>query len=63
LLIDLLDPAFGMSGEKAPEKPEGLAWGPRLADGRRLLMVCFDNDFDPARESIFVAFAIDGLDR
>ncbi|MFN7730477.1 MAG: esterase-like activity of phytase family protein [Pirellula sp.] len=63
LLIDLLAPAFGLSGEKAPEKPEGLAWGPRLADGRRLLMVCFDNDFDPARESIFVAFAIAGLDR
>lgn len=63
LLIDLLDPAFGLSGENAPEKPEGLAWGPRLADGRRVLMVSFDNDFDPARESIFVAFAIAGLDR
>jgi len=45
LLIDLLAPEFGMSGELAPEKPEGLAWGPTLPNGQRLLIVCFDNDF------------------
>ncbi len=61
LLIDLLDPEYGMSGATAPEKPEGLTWGPRLADGRRLLLVCFDNDFEPTMDTIIAAFAIDGL--
>lgn len=59
LLIDLLDPRYGFHGGNAPEKPEGLAWGPKLSDGRRLLMVCFDNDFEPANSTIFAAFAVD----
>jgi len=58
ILIDLLNPEFGMSGERAPEKPEGLAWGPTLPSGQRVLIVCFDNDFDPSRHSIFAAFAV-----
>jgi hypothetical protein len=58
LLIDLLDPAYGFSGANAPEKPEGIAWGPKLADGRRLLVICFDNDFEPEIPTIFVAFAV-----
>jgi hypothetical protein len=32
-----------------------------MADGRRLLVVCFDNDFEEARQSILAAFAIQGL--
>lgn len=59
LLIDLLDPRYGFHGVNAPEKPEGLAWGPKLSDGRRVLMVCFDNDFEPANSTIFAAFAVD----
>lgn len=59
LLIDLLDPRYGFHGANAPEKPEGLAWGPKLEDGRRLLMVCFDNDFEPTNTTIFAAFAVD----
>lgn len=62
LLIDLLSPEVGLNGENAPEKPEGIAWGPRLEDGRRLLMICFDNDFEPEKETIFLAFAVAGLD-
>jgi hypothetical protein len=62
LLIDLLDPSYGMSGADAPEKPEGIAWGPRLPDQRRLLIVCFDNDFEPSKNTLFTAFAIAGLD-
>jgi hypothetical protein len=62
LLIDLMDTRFGMSGSMTPEKPEGLAWGPRLPDGRRLLMVSFDNDFEPQIDTILAAFAIKGLD-
>jgi hypothetical protein len=58
LLIDLLNPAYGFSGSQAPEKPEGITWGPMLDDGRRLLMVCFDNDFEPANPTIFAAFAV-----
>lgn len=58
LLIDLLDPAYEFSGPDAPEKPEGITWGPKLADGRRLLVVCFDNDFDPSKSTIFAAFAV-----
>ena len=58
LLIDLLNPAYGFAGSNAPEKPEGITWGPKLSDGRRLLMLCFDNDFEPANPTIFVAFAV-----
>jgi len=58
LLIDLLNPAYGFSGSNAPEKPEGITWGPKLPDGRRLLMLCFDNDFEPANPTIFAAFAV-----
>jgi hypothetical protein len=61
LLIDLMHPEYGLSGKSTPEKPEGLAWGPTYPDGSRLLVVCFDNDFDPSRESIIAAFRIDSL--
>ena len=58
LLIDLLDPKYGFKGPETPEKPEGITWGPSLPDGRRLLMLCFDNDFNPANPTIFAAFAV-----
>ena len=58
LLIDLLNPAYGFSGAAAPEKPEGITWGPKLPDGRRLLMLCFDNDFEPTKPTILAAFAV-----
>ncbi len=63
LLIDLRDERFGLGGDQTAEKPEGLCWGPELADGRRLLMVCVDNDFEVQRQCEFYAFAIklDGL--
>ncbi len=61
LCIDLLDERFGLGGEKAHEKPEGLCWGPKLPDGRRTLWVCCDNDFDPAIQSEIYCFAIAGL--
>lgn len=60
--LDLMEPRFGLSGSVTPEKPEGITWGPRLPDGRRLLMVSFDNDFEPQIDSILAAFAIQGLD-
>jgi hypothetical protein len=59
LLIDFLDPRFGLVGEKMPEKIEGLAFGPDLADGRQLLIVSIDNDFRPEVPNSFWAFAVD----
>lgn len=59
VLIDLLDSRFGLAGEKCPEKFEGLAFGPDLPDGRRLLLVTVDNDFVPTVPFRVLAFAID----
>jgi hypothetical protein len=60
--IDLLDPRFGLAGAGFPEKIEGLAFGPDLADGRHVLVVTTDNDFLPDRPSWFWVFAIDPLE-
>ena len=45
ILIDLLDPQYRLAGPSFPEKIEGLAFGPDLPDGRKLLLVTADNDF------------------
>lgn len=42
--LDLVDEKFGLVGKGMPEKIEGLAFGPRLEDGRRTLVVTVDND-------------------
>jgi hypothetical protein len=55
--IDLLDPSFKIPKRFSLEKPEGLAWGKDLSDGRRTLIVCFDNDFLSDQDSLFLAFA------
>lgn len=60
--INLLDPAFGLAGASFPEKIEGLAFGPNLPDGRHLLIVTNDNDFNANQDSKFFAFAIDHAD-
>ena len=54
--------AFGIAGPSAPEKVEGLAFGPDLADGRHLLVVTTDNDFVPTQPSLFFAFGVDASD-
>lgn len=59
LFLDLLDPRHGLAGEKSPEKVEGLAFGPPLPDGRRLLLIAVDNDFRADRPVLFHAFAFD----
>ena len=58
LLLDLLDPEFNLAGASFPEKIEGLAFGPDLFDGRHLLWVTNDNDFNSLRPSNFYAFAV-----
>jgi hypothetical protein len=56
--IDFLDPRYSLAGPKLAEKQEGLAWGPPLADGRKLLWICVDNDFKKGVPCQFYAFAI-----
>ncbi|WP_181408049.1 esterase-like activity of phytase family protein [Pararhizobium mangrovi] len=38
---------------------EGLALGPKLADGRRLMLICSDNNFNKHQKTIVAAFAVD----
>jgi len=49
-------------GENTPEKIEGLAFGPDLADGRHLLLVTNDNDFQAGKGNNIYAFAFDDQD-
>ncbi|MFO1027193.1 MAG: esterase-like activity of phytase family protein [Acetobacteraceae bacterium] len=60
-LLDLLDPSFGLAGDAFPEKIEGLAFGPDLADGRHILFVTSDNDFLDTPTHVY-AFAIGAAD-
>lgn len=62
LFLDLLAPKFGIAGDNCPEKFEGLAFGPDLPDGRRLLLVTADNDFVTEKPFRVYAFAIDKAD-
>ena len=58
LFINLLDPDLNLAGT-IPEKIEGLAWGPDLADGRHVLYVISDNDLNASLATQIYAFAID----
>lgn len=62
LWIDFLDPKFGLAGESFPEKPEGLAFGPTLADGSRTLLVAIDNDFESNQSSQIWVFRFQATD-
>ena len=56
--LDIL--AQGISA--IPEKIEGMAFGPDLTDGRRLLILSSDNDFSKTENTRFFAFAVDRAD-
>ena len=58
--IDLLDPRFGLAGAKMPEKIESLAFGPKLEDGRQLLLIVSDNDFNKHWPTKIFCFAVEG---
>ena len=46
-----------------PDNLEGMAFGPRLADGRRVLVLVADNNFNPfGQVNQVVALAVAGLD-
>ncbi len=59
LFLDMLAPQFGLDTPDLPDKIEGLAFGPDLADGRHLLLVTSDNDFSGKHATHIYAFAID----
>lgn len=59
LFLDMLDPMFQLKGPDFPEKIEGLAFGPDLEDGRRLLIVTADNDLIATAPFRVYAFAIE----
>ncbi len=58
LYLDLLDPKWGLVGESFPAKIEGIAFGPRLKDGSRVLLITSDNDFKPDEPSCVFVFAV-----
>lgn len=55
--LDFCDERFNLVGKHMPEKIEGLALGPTLADGRRTLIVTVDNDLREDVDNIFWVFA------
>jgi hypothetical protein len=42
-----------------PDNLEGMAWGPTLEDGRALLIVISDNNFNPDQTTQFIALAVE----
>ncbi|MGZ3773649.1 MAG: esterase-like activity of phytase family protein [Pseudobdellovibrionaceae bacterium] len=47
-------------GDKCIENFEALSWGPKLADGRRSLLVMSDNNFSKKQITRFLVFAVEG---
>jgi hypothetical protein len=58
LFLDLLDPKHGLAGSQFPEKIEGIALGPKLPDGSRVLIVASDNDFKSDQPTEIFAFRV-----
>lgn len=50
LLLDL-----SQAGLRSVDNLEGMSWGPPLPDGRRVLLLVSDNNFNPAEVTQFVA--------
>lgn len=61
VLFDLAA-ALRAAGQPVVEKYEGLAFGPDLPDGRHLLVISVDNDFERDAPSRIYAFAVDRAD-
>jgi hypothetical protein len=45
-----------------PDNVEGMTFGPKLPDGRQVLIVVSDNNFNPSQTTQFIALAVE-LDR
>jgi hypothetical protein len=61
VFIDLLDPKFGLAGDKFPDKIEGLAFGPDVG-GKHTLIVTNDNDFRGDTANYYWVFTMDASD-
>ncbi|RYF29900.1 MAG: esterase-like activity of phytase family protein, partial [Comamonadaceae bacterium] len=48
---------FATLGLSRLDNSEGMCWGPPLADGRRMLVVVSDDNFNPLQITQFAAFA------
>jgi len=62
MVVDFMDRRHKLAGPEMPEKIEGLAFGPDLADGRKLLVVTSDNDLKDDVPSHIWLFAVDTAD-
>jgi len=65
LFVDLLNDVYKVDAtltikDVIAEKPEALAWGPDLPDGRHVLYLLSDNDLNPNLATQIYAFAVDG---
>lgn len=61
LVLDLVA-ALDAAGV-APDNLEGMTFGPRLADGRRTVVLVADDNFNqPEQRTLFVVLALDGAD-
>ena len=49
---------LGPEFDVAPDNSEGMALGPELADGRRVLVVVSDNNFNPSQTTQVWALAL-----
>ncbi len=58
LVLDMLDPSFGLKSAEFPEKIEALSFGPTLADGSVILYIVSDNDFRTDQDTHFWAFSL-----
>ena len=52
LLVDMVD--LGIQ----PDNLEAMAFGPRLPDGRRSLILVSDNNFNPSQTTQFIVLAL-----
>lgn len=59
-LLDFETDLVADRGTKTVQNFEALAWGPKLADGRRSLLVMSDNNFSKNEITEIVVFAIEG---
>lgn len=58
VVLDMLSPGSGIDRASLPEKVEGLAFGPPLPSGERLLLITSDNDFRADQPTFVWAFAL-----
>jgi hypothetical protein len=59
-LIDFETDLLKERGDKKIQNFEGMAWGPRLEDGRRSLLLLVDNNFSKNELTELVVFAVEG---